>query len=159
MTTTAPFQLGSISTGTVKPEDLVFSFANILAERQPNGKYDRLITSALLTAKSRPGFGFVLNNNAILSRLTNALNQLCPPFVYFGAHCQHKNRICSCPPGDRADFGFWPDWPAIHENMRPDTEDGNNEYFLWKDEVIFKFDGPACLTVMDLDRNFLWSTV
>jgi hypothetical protein len=38
--------------------------------------------------------------------ITDALNDLCPPYVYFGSH-----------PGDGADFGFWPDIEGLRENL------------------------------------------
>jgi hypothetical protein len=46
--------------------------------------------------------------------LMGLLNEIAPPYTYFGAH-----------EGDGSDFGFWPDWNAIDELPKfdefPDT--------------------------------------
>ncbi len=49
-----------------------------------------------------------------LETLTDLLNEIAPPYTYFGAH-----------DGDGADFGFWPSWDSIDElekfDSYPDT--------------------------------------
>ena len=122
MTTTKPFALGSISTGTLKTEDLI---STLEAELEFRNSPDHVDFSGM-------------NDEEYVARLVELLNELCPPFVYFGAH-----------PDDGANFGFWPDWDDLQ---------------FWKDQYHLK----GCIvsgthqkdiTVMDLDRNILWSTV
>lgn len=163
MATTKPFQLRSISTGTLKTEDLIPAFeAEINSHNCPWRNYSGM------------------TDEEYLDGMTQDLNEVCPPFVYFGARCRHDNKICACDPGSRADFGFWPDWDAIEElngNAELDQsdtggDDGTIVYLAsenatpnYSQNVIVKRWGPTGygipgpITVMDLDRNTLWSTV
>ena len=72
-----------------------------------------------------------------------AMQALCPPFVTFGAH-----------PGDGADFGFWPDWETLLDFFPEDQE-----YEVSSGHIVSMSNGGDDVTVMDLDRNILWSTV
>ncbi len=136
MNTTKPFQLGSISTGTLKTEDLILVFETEMTDL---GK-DELHTDFS-----------GMTDEEYLEKLSQILNDICPPFVYFGAH-----------PGDGADFGFWPDWDAldIMLNEIPSAFQAGHIYNC--DHCIVHYedsDAPDKLTVMDLDRQVLWSTV
>ena len=126
MTTTKPFALGSVSTGTLRTEDLLPRFVAAL---------EALSWSAAI---ERDGYDDLLQVHI------DELNALCPPFVYFGAH-----------PGDGADFGFWPDHDALEEC----NHDGEGEHICHRNSVIINVDDHGNVTVMDLDRNILWSTV
>lgn len=139
MTTTKPFQLGSISTGTLNTKDLLEQcFVALRAIDSDN---------SVLTMKV---VGW--HAQSILAALLSALNNLCPPFVYFGAH-----------PGG-ADLGFWPDIDRLIDEIAggraEDIENG-------VDYVMADFSGGSCIVqfangnpcVMDMDRNILWSTV
>ena len=90
MTTTNQFQLGSVSTGTLRTEDLLPVFVEIatnLGIRIMDGAGDHLLSHD-------PGHRDYVDIDDLIGYINNA----CPPFVYFGAH-----------PGDGADFGFWLD--------------------------------------------------
>ena len=142
MTTTKPFQLGSISTGTLRTDDLLRAFGNIL---------EQLTESSFLT---RNAYRLTTMNHAsqqecddVIAELEEALQELCPPFVYFGAH-----------PGDGADFGFWPDWDALQgvkDNEHSAFQAGH--HFTLDDCIVYYHENTA-VTVMNLDRNVLWST-
>jgi len=128
------FQLGSISTGTLKTEDLLPAFIHELAIRNPDHT---------LYFDGEP--------SDMLREVDQDLQELCPPFVYFGAH-----------PGDGADFGFWPDWDAIEEALQDPTHtliDGVL-YQVPRDEAVLvrQYAEEDHLTVLDLDRTVLWST-
>ena len=139
MTNAIQFQLGSVSTGTMRPDDLLpafeIAFAKItgseyvyIADEYPNPERDR----------------------ADISDIMGALRELCPPFVYFGAH-----------PGDSADFGFWPDHEAIAEailDIPVNDADGDWEDFIL-DETIVTLHDSRYVTVMGLDRRVLWTTI
>ncbi len=136
------FQLGSISTGTLKTEDLLPIF---VAEATARGV--RFIDGA--------GNHFLTNepggrNTPTLDLLTEALNNLCPPFVYFGIH-----------PGNGADFGFWPDWDDLEERCSPNASYRNGEEWAFVDCIVHwpQPFGDNLVIVMNLDRNVLWSTV
>jgi len=88
-----------------------------------------------------------------LDRLTDALQAYCPPFVYFGAH-----------PGDGADYGFWPDTESLGDALQ-DAADSSEawdwslgDYILADDGVIVQVSDHGNATVMDMERNVLWTT-
>ncbi len=90
MTKTASF--GSISSGTMRPQDLIPDFAGEL-ERLGGGKtHQQLIHEAdsLTDYDSEDA-------DEIMAELVDALSEYAPPYGYFGSH-----------PGDGADYGFWP---------------------------------------------------
>ena len=116
----AQFQLGSISTGTLRPEDLAPVFIEELLSRGVDA-------------------GDVPED---MDGLYNALDNICPPFVYFGTL-----------EGDGADFGFWPNYDGMTEA----NIDGLDEFQA--DGVIVEYTGYGGVTVMDLDRNVLWRVV
>lgn len=146
MTTTKPFQLGTVISGTLRTEDLLSAYMNTLARFDPN---HYLLTEYTLPSDSNEMVDAV---DGYLETLTAALCDHCPPFVYFGAH-----------PGDGADFGFWPDHDAIQEAIhwlpRAKTADWSIQEFKLKNCIIRFVEGKSNVTVMDLDRNVLWSTV
>lgn len=148
-----PFQLGSISTGTLRLENLLPAFICAL---EP---FDEAAVKSLNERLIELGFPYshwyamiqfepwprVFDNdvNAILNDTIIALNGVCPPFVYFGAH-----------PDDGTDFGFWPDWDVLPS----DVQAGKTGQYL-RDNTLINVDTDGNVTVMDLDRNVLWSTV
>jgi hypothetical protein len=87
----------------------------------------------------------------LVGMLMDGIQGYCPPFVFFGAH-----------PGDGADFGFWPDWEAIAEMQRtinPSvTPLDEYEYTHPIMDGIIILSSSDNVTVMDMDRNVLWTT-
>jgi len=150
------FQLGSISHGTLRSQDLLPAFLETLTALGGEIPKDLECTShieywnwpSLDTTACDDDDEFWASEEASwdMEALTDALQTLCPPFVYFGTL-----------EGDGADFGFWPDRDALDENLRPDTAEGNGEYFLWEDEVIVQVSDHGSVTVMDLERHVIWS--
>ena len=120
------FKLGSISTGTLKPEDLAPVFIEELFSRGVDA-------------------GGVPED---MDELYEALNDVCPPFVYFGAH-----------PGDGADFGFWPDMEPLEDEIKDSGEYVNDEWLLRDAGLIVDINDHGNMTVMDMERNVVWSTV
>lgn len=117
-------ELGSVSHGTLRSEDLLSAFISTLKGLQlANGQFlsrpenfgtrDRL---ANLIGEAQDVFGddgetIPEENQETASELVNefcdTLNEFSPPFCYFGTH-----------PGDGSDFGFW-----LSEEWRVDAED------------------------------------
>lgn len=106
--------IGSISHGTLRTEDLLHSFGNELEwQINRNGEFlsrpenfpmrDRL---AKLLGESRDAW----NDDAaseLVVELQDALNEFAAPYCSFSAHC-----------GDGSDFGFWPmDMEEIKEQI------------------------------------------
>ena len=156
----AQFQIGSISTGTLRPEDLLPAFARVLQDH--NGAGDIHDICLTLDNPLHALFGEYMDieitntwDSEDASSLLNegfyyALNDICPPFVYFGTL-----------PGDGADFGFWVDWEGLEEARR--DGDGmtyaNGEEYLVDANVIVHVNDHGNVTVMDMERNVLWDCV
>lgn len=147
----AQFQLGSISTGTLKIDDLLEATATTL------NNLGSTVTTDTHT--------WEYDDEMLLSIYMEALNELCPPFVYFGTH-----------PGDGADFGFWPDMNRLDEELYNQTGAPHldkvpsyclpmhqdypyGEIELKDDNVIVQLSDHGNVTVMDMERNVIWSVV
>lgn len=96
---------GSISHGTMRPEDLIPAFAHELRRLRgalPGKLYNaiRAMDACALDA-DREEFA-----DDILNDLFEYLNEYAPPCGYFGSH-----------PGDGADYGFW-----LHEDFQTDFD-------------------------------------
>ena len=149
----AQFQLGSISTGTLRPEDLIPAFNNALTQIH-DGHYCDIDEMMNDEAGNAAEFGKQPSNDElqrrVVDRLMDELQDACPPFVYFGRH-----------EGDGADFGCWPDMDRLEEEMRSTTSDfqADNCWTLADDGVIVNVSDHGNVTVMDMERNVLWSVV
>ena len=128
----AQFQLGSVSTGTLRIEDLIPAFRNALAATGNSGS---------LALHAPP-----VDNRDELATLEIALQEACPPFVYFGSL-----------EGDGADFGFWVDHDTVLELILNAEENEEGDAFLTEDGLL-AHDGHD-ITYMDMERNVIWSTV
>jgi len=98
--------LGTVSHGTLRPEDLLESFAYELRQLGPRiallDEYDALPDDPDEWTDEQEETASELVNNMI-----DALNEHAPAFCYFGAH-----------PGDGSDFGFWFDNDAFEDSRR-----------------------------------------
>jgi hypothetical protein len=105
-TTRRPFQLGTVSHGTMRPQDLLPIFVSTIDSLngdQPSTSYlgfsDDLPDDHMYWQSEEAGWD--------MEALFDALQNCSPPFVYFGAH-----------EGDGSDFGFWPDTESLNEELR-----------------------------------------
>ena len=136
----AQFQLGSISTGTLRTEDLLAAFHSTIAA---SGTPPALAEDGYIDGGAR------YSDGELLEVYTEQLESLCPPFVYFGTL-----------EGDGADFGFWVDWDRLNEarqNIGMASE--SDEEILKEDNVIVQVSDHGNVTVMDMERNIIWSVV
>jgi len=91
------FPIGSISSGTLRPEDLIPAFASAL---EPGSELQvRADAFDFETAGSEEA-------GWLLEELYEALEERAPDYCYFGAH-----------PDDWADFGFWISFDTIKEDI------------------------------------------
>ena len=116
-------KLGSVSHGTLRPQDLIEAFHDCLEDLQLlNGhvlcnvsnplrkQVDEAIgeasdwLSALEAEENASDENLPENADEVIEQLTDALNAFAPAYCYFGAH-----------EGDGADFGFWLDKDALRE--------------------------------------------
>jgi hypothetical protein len=90
--------VGSLSSATMRAEDLIPEFSNFLDSVPQNWPYAEPQESAnALEVDSDGYYTDVESADYILEDLFNALNEIAPEDCYFGSH-----------PGDGADYGFWP---------------------------------------------------
>ena len=134
----AEFQLGSISTGTLKPADLMATYESTLEAMLSPTDFSIAIESIYRHDE----------DSDMVCAYEDALQALCPPFVYFGTH-----------PGDGADFGFWPDIETIQEIVNIAECDASQGISCPDDGVIVQVSDHGNVTVMDMERNVLWSVV
>ena len=106
--------IGSISSGTMRPEDLLPCFASELSLLSGVSQSDEGGTARLIADANREFFYDEIPDDvrddraaAVLDELFDALNEYAPPYFYFGAH-----------PGDGADYGFWLEEDAIETAVR-----------------------------------------
>ena len=151
------FQLGSISTGTLRTEDLLKAFTITLHSMESDAHYKKYDTQTLVPFRWSALLEDATNmvdektewDDYMLDELLpNALQEYCPPFVYFGTH-----------PGDGADFGFWPDIDGIQEIVNIAECDASQGISCPDDGVIVQVSDHGNVTVMDMERNVLWSVV
>ena len=139
--------IGSITTGTLLPEDLLEAFSDELRRLDANGHYAKLLAEAAEILESNIGEYGLEDTSGLVDDLQYALQEFAPPYTYFGAH-----------PGDGADFGFWPDHDsledAIHDGEKLDDGD-----VLTDDGLVISVSGHGNVTVFDQNRNELWSCV
>ena len=148
----AEFQLGSISTGTLRTEDLLPVFTATMRQFLTDNGHKSIYVERAETIIRNDFYDMELADE-LVGTLMDGIQGYCPPFVYFGTL-----------PGDGADFGFWPDLEAIDESCglkhhrrthNPDT----GEIVLEDDSVIVQINDHGNVTVMDMARNVLWSVV
>lgn len=101
-------QLGSVSSGTLRDEDLLSAFASELdyqLGRQPKSFPRREHRKLILDARHALAVGEDADDTSgIVSDLFEALDSFAPPLAYFGAV-----------EGDGADFGYWLSHDAIRD--------------------------------------------
>ena len=109
-------ELGSISTATMRAEDLIPVFVEELARIDT----DKVYTDLIKEAREVKDYDSE-NADSILEELFCALDGFSLPYTYFGAHM-----------GDGADYGFWPDVMSVEEDLRygelPRYEDIPDDY-------------------------------
>ena len=152
------FQLGSISHGTLRTQDLLPVFletfmalgGNVPADLECGSYIEYLNWPNPETTACDEDDKFWDSEDAMwdMEALMDGLNNLCPPFVYFGTL-----------EGDGSDFGFWPDRDAIEEIMPLDRNVGEGDDEITIDGVIIQVSDHGNVTVMDIDRNVIWSVV
>lgn len=94
-------QIGAISSGTLRTEDLLQAFADELEYHVKRNKGARGIGLPAKRKLVREAYavdaGDELYADEIVQELSDALETFAPPYAYFGAN-----------EGDGACFGFWP---------------------------------------------------
>lgn len=95
--------LGSISSGTMRPEDLIPKFLYILGQLDKE-VHDRIVRDFPEVVDEGDFEGEAADY--CLDELYDALNECAPDYVHFSSH-----------EGDGADYGFWITWEVIEEDV------------------------------------------
>lgn len=134
MTTYA--DIGPISSGTMRTEDLLETFADMLETLDPSA------TAQIAEARSIDSGSERADH--LLEELFEALDCFSPPYAYFGAH-----------EGDGACYGFWPSMDSLEDDVRCDEvckiEAG--------DDVPADFTGDYVMSVSDHGNVALYERV
>lgn len=106
-------KVGSVLSGTLRSQDVLRGLYNELAyltgyETAKPGDQDVAFDTlnqakAMIEANEEPSEDM----ETVINELFDELNEIAPPYCYFGAH-----------EGDGADFGFWPIMDLIEELPR-----------------------------------------
>lgn len=154
--------LGSVSHGTMRPEDLINTFALTLetilrdCDNHVAPAYADLIKAAEDLAYDPDADVYEDQDEAraILDQLFDALYDFAPPYCYFGAHI-----------GDGSDYGFWP-LESFQDNMRDDgvlqVDDLSKIPDDYRGEVLLVNDHGNCtFGYVDSDGSFVtvWAIV
>ena len=153
------FQLGSISHGTLRTQDLLPVFletfmalgGNVPSDLECGAYIEYLNWPNPATTACDDEDKFWDSEDAMwdMEALTDGLNNLCPSFVYFGTL-----------EGDGSDFGFWVDWDSMGE-----TIENKHDGFDWEpgeyelNSVIVRVHSTVAIDTMDMDRNVIWAVV
>jgi hypothetical protein len=139
-----PFKhVGSVSHGTLRPEDLVPTFAILLYKLDPEHFPER----------------HPVDLEEEVEWLIDRLNDYAPPYFYFGAH-----------PGDGSDFGFWFDEESFEQAVAdgeivklaglPDFERIRDDYGEWNGVFyVAVISDHGNISLYDLDGEELWAIV
>jgi len=157
------FQLGSISHGTLRTQDLLPVFletfmalgGNVPSDLECGAYIEYLNWPNPATTACDEEDKFWESEDAMwdMEALTDGLNNLCPPFVYFGTL-----------EGDGSDFGFWPDMDRLNEELQWERDhypdDSIPDALELEDyNVIVQVSDHGNVTMMDMDRNVIWAVV
>lgn len=138
-------KVGTISHGTLRTEDLLDAFSTELSYLakgvdHPGNRqtYDELVYEA-------QNISFESDEEAsnVIDSLIDCLNELAPPYCYFGAI-----------DGDGSDFGFWPDMDAIEDLPRvgdPGEVRVNDEDWLFVNDHgnVTVYSGVTCQPILE----------
>jgi hypothetical protein len=88
--------IGSVSTATMRPEDLIPAFVWELEHQKDIAAGHKAVCEEINERADREGYYESEDAASDLEQLFDALDEYALPYFYFGAH-----------PGDGADYGYW----------------------------------------------------
>ena len=100
-------QIGSVSHGTLRNEDLIPVFFDLLCDIDSKRAIKDFSTDVDMFAENADEDGNYSDEDQeeisyVVEEMMDALDEYAPPYMYFGAH-----------QGDGSDFGFWLDHDSI----------------------------------------------
>ena len=158
------FQLGSISSGTLRNQDLIPAMLNTLDtlvdKDTLESTYKKLGCLELVEYWNGHSGDVVCTDEDSdywqsddasydYDVLADALNECCPAYVHFGTN-----------EGDGADFGFWPDVDRINEDIANAEYRNGDDILLLEEMVLVTVNDHGNVTVRDIwSHDILWSCV
>ena len=155
-TMTPKYIIGSISSGTMRPEDLIPAFCDCLDDIRQNYVYcevgkeaearhhheriNDFLASIEQSRNTNEDYYSSEDADYDLEKLFDMLNEYSAPYFYFGSH-----------PGDGADYGFW-----LPENFEQDFVDNGGLKVADTSEVPADYTGEV-LHVSDHGNPTLYS--
>lgn len=144
--------IGSISHGTMLPEDVIPALMDELASQKPCRKEHKKLLREIRRSMTELKDNYFESEDAMhdCESLFDALNEYAPPYFYFGAH-----------PGNDSDYGYWLSeyWEESFDGLKvSDTSDIPRGY---TGEVLYVNDhGNATLYRVVRGRRYeIWSIV
>lgn len=136
-------RIGTLIEGTLRGEDLLPAFADELKRLDPHHSLVKEAYEIMATW----GTGDESEENEQISETVNAiqdaLQEYCPPFVYFGTL-----------EGDGACFGFWPDLMALEEErMYAKPSDADGYQYLEDCNVWVQVNDHGNVTLLENDNG------
>lgn len=146
--------IGSISEGTLRADDLLSTFASVLAshvKRNFANLDSKAIYDYAITIDAAEAIGGIDSEDCedehksdVIQELELALEQFAPPYCYFGSA-----------EGDGACFGFFPSMDSVHD--LPRVNDSDEAKALGEDCVFVNDHGNV--TVFGGDGSVIWDCV
>ena len=150
MTTTPRVQIGTISHGTLRTEDLLQAFADAVYDASGNvpfASHVMLVRRAEALLESNTDLETSEEASQTVADLQDALQEYAPPWCYFGAI-----------EGDGSDFGFWVDLDSLSEALRyegGEIEEGRYEL----DGYTVVISDHGNVTLLDSEGSAVWAVV
>ena len=88
--------IGSVSSGTMRPEELIPTFLSELQRQKPLARRHRRLVKEINKRIHSSGYYELQDADYDLELLFDALSEYAPAYFFFGAHA-----------GDGADYGYW----------------------------------------------------
>lgn len=142
------YPIGSVSSGTMQPEDLIPTFLETLGDlartplaiRSQRKRHLELIRY-IQRRVNRKDYYTTEESGYDLEELTDVLNEYAAPYFYFGSH-----------PGDGADYGFWlsESWDEDFINVDEDVVYPKRSISGTFSHVFTRDDMPCSIKVNDL---------
>tara|TARA_R100000306_G_C4362111_1_gene135791 strand:+ start:959 stop:1411 length:453 start_codon:yes stop_codon:yes gene_type:complete len=150
MTVKSPM-IGSVSTGTMRTEDLMPAFADELSTLEMSETGVNLLADVekfLGSPEALPGWDSE-EAQWLMQELFDELDNHAPLHMRFGSH-----------DGDGADFGFWPtDFDDCHRITIDQGKNGDHTFVDTECNLLVETNDHGNMTVKELGGKIIWDCV
>ena len=143
--------IGSVSTGTMRTEDLMPAFADELSTLEMSETGVQLLADVekfLGSPEALPGWDSE-EAQWLMQELFDDLDNHAPLHIRFGSH-----------DGDGADFGFWPtDFDDCHRITIDQGKNGDHTFVDTECNLLVETNDHGNMTVKELGGKIIWDCV